>query len=148
MELTYKIEDMIEGKEALSIIVKECWDEVDQMNTECDVDPDWEQYEQMNNAGMIRYYTVYDGDELVGFAIFIISLSLHVKGKYIASSDVIYLKKPYRGKGAEFINLIQEDLREQKVQRFSINIKKWVDTGNLAPAIECEHCENVLQRSL
>lgn len=148
MELIYKIEDIIESKDALYKIGKECWDEVDQMSKEAPFDPDWDQYEQMNNAGMVRYYTAYDGNKLIGFGIFVISLSLHSKGMYIASSDCVYLKKPYRGKGAEFINLIQQDLREQKVKRFSLNIKAWMDTGRLAPAIGCEHYENVLERSL
>lgn len=147
--IQYKIEDVIEGKEALQEIGQKCWDEVDQLNQTFLFDPDWEKYQQANDQGMIRYYTAYDGDTLIGFSLFIITPMLHCKGKFSAVSDCVYLEPEYRRKHfTDFTLLIQDDLKLEGVQLFTLHVKAWLDTGNLSERIGCTHQENVLQRSL
>ena len=147
--MEYLIEDIIAGKEALEVLANQCWDEVDQSNKVLDFDPDWASYAQLNKQGMIRYYGAYGDDhKQEGFAIFLISPSLHCKGKFMATSDSVYLTKGYRAHGTEFINLIIEDLRSEGVHWFSLHLKAWLDSGKLAKQIGCTHYENVLQRSL
>lgn len=147
--MIYKTEDMIKGKDRLMAIGTACWNEVDQLNKDFEFDPDWDRYSLLNDLGMVRYYTMYnDDEEFVGFCLMIINPCLHCKGKFVAVSDCIYIHPKYRKTGTEFINLIIEDLREEGVHIFSLHIKAWMDTGNLAPKIGCTHYENVLQRVL
>lgn len=147
----YSIENLMKDRSFLKKFGGECWEEVDQMGRAgFKFDPDWVEYERLEEAGMLRYYTMYDhsNKNKVGFAIFIIAKSLHCKGKFIANSDSIYIHPRYRGYGTEFLRLIMEDLRAEEIDWFSLHVKAGDDNGNLAHRIGCEHYENVLQRKL
>lgn len=140
---------MIQDKDYIESLAPEFYKEVDQRCSTLDLDIDWDQYINLNTSGMLRYYTVYTEDNVkVGFAVFLIGRSLHNKGKFMATSDVMYIKPGHRGCGAELINLIIDDLRNEGVHWFSVNIKAWLDSGKLGPAIGCELYEHVLQRGL
>lgn len=144
--INYSIEDIIDQKYNLLSIAEHCWDSVDQLKVKgFKFDPDWDQYAYLNSIGCVRYYVVKDDDKQVGFAIFLIGKSLHIKGKYIGSSDSIYIYPEYRGIGIEFINLIKKDLKEEGVSFFSINFKSNINTDKISQQIDCEFNEKVLE---
>lgn len=148
--MIYKIEDAVLDREYVDQAAKKCWDEVDQMKGHLEYELDWDSYAELNDLGMLRYYTVYtDQEEKVGFACFIISKSLHNKGKFIATSDCMYIEPVYRRCGSELLSLIIKDLSEQNVDWFSMNVKAWLDNqGKLGKSIGCTLQEYVYQRGL
>lgn len=63
-------------------------------------DPDWEQYEQLEAAGVLRPIGVFDGDRLIGFANYMLYTIPHFAGKRLASSESLWVDKDYRHTGA------------------------------------------------
>lgn len=147
--MKYVIEDILTKWDEVFSLAEEAWNEVDQMKVSRNLDPDRDLYTALNAQGMIRLYNMYTEDnELVGFAIYIINPSLHCKGEFDATSDVIYIKPEYRNTGKEFLQLIIDDLKEEGVTWFSLIVKAWLDNGKLAKAIHCDPYETTYQRSL
>jgi GNAT superfamily N-acetyltransferase len=148
--MQYMVEDLIEDREYVAAAGDACWREVDQMKGDLQYDLDWEIYTELNDKGQLRYYTVRtDEGRKVGFALFIISPSLHNKGHFVAGSDCMYIEKDYRGCGQELLSLAIDDLKLEGVSWFSFNVKSWLDkSGNLGKDLGCTLYENVYQRSL
>lgn len=146
--MQYKIEDLIDDWDEVLRMSELCFDEVDQMKQyDFQFELDYDQYVAMNEAGMLRYYTMYnDNDEKVGFAVFIIGKSLHCKGTFMAQSDGMYIEPEYRGEHfKEFIELIKVDLKSEGVHWFTYTVKSWMDSGKLGKAIDCELYEHTYQ---
>ena len=56
------------------------------------LNPDWEQYALLDQAGILRVFTARDNKELVGYCVLVmISKSIHHKDHTFASTDVIYM---------------------------------------------------------
>ncbi len=148
---------MIYGIERLTDILDEfvpftqkAWDEVSQLRDTFKLDPDIESYLLLDDAGMLRLYTMREGDDnlLVGYALYIIQPVLHCKGSFQAVSDVMYIEPEYRGNGYTLLNLVQEDLKKEGVKWFSFTVKAWLDSGKLAEKLGCKLYEKVYQKEL
>ena len=146
--MNYGVEDLMDSLDEVLKLSDECYDEVDQRRELFEFDPDIESYDKLNKSGMIRFYTMREECELVGFMIFIIQPALHIKGVFNASSDVMYIRKEHRGLGKTLLELVQEDLKEQGVKWFTFGVKSWLDDGKLGKAIGCKLYENIYQREL
>lgn len=149
MEYTYLSLNPLLDRVVIEELAKECWDEVDQAKGYMKFEIDWPVYDLLYKAGSLRYYKILNPEgEPVGFATFLINPHLHCKGEWIAVTDVMYIRPPYRGIGEEFLNLIMEDLKSQNVSWFIFNVKSWLDEGKLADKLGCTLYERSYQRKL
>jgi len=81
-------------------------------------DPDWDAYDRMAQAGMLRTITVRNDDELIGYIVFYIQPHLHYKSCLTAYEDVYYVKPEYR-KGRIGIKMFQ--YAEMALKRIGVN---------------------------
>jgi GNAT superfamily N-acetyltransferase len=81
-------------------------------------DPDWDAYDRMAAAGMLRTITVRNDKELIGYIAFMLQHNLHYKSCYTAYEDVYYIKPEYR-KGRIGIKMFQ--YAEQALKRIGVN---------------------------
>lgn len=72
------------------------WQEIEHLKGVRDFDPDWDAYETLELANLLRVFTVRAEGKLVGYYSCIISPSLHCKGLLQANAEVVYLHKDYR----------------------------------------------------
>ena len=74
---------------------------------------DWDSYIAASHIGLCRVVTVRDEGELVGYAVYSIGRNLRYKNRIEASSDGVFLEKPYRGKlSNELLNMADKFLSE------------------------------------
>ena len=67
------------------------------------LDPNYNFYEVANNRDLIRIYTARDDGKLVGYAIYIISLSNpHYMSMKTANSDIVFVHPDYRNGGVGY----------------------------------------------
>jgi GNAT superfamily N-acetyltransferase len=116
------------------------------------VSPDYGRYNYMEDRDALRYYTVRDAGELVGYCVFIISPHLHFTDMLCAQQDFIFLKKEYRGKGLgkSFIkwcddNLAQEDI---DVVIHHMKAKPGLDFGPLLESMGYSLMDKIYTRKL
>jgi len=97
------------------------------------LEPDYEAYQRIAKAGMLRCITVRNDKEMIGYIIFFISPHLHYKSCVTATEDIYFVRKEYR-KGRIGIKLFQyaeQVLRHCGVQRIVVNTKVHLDNTRL-----------------
>lgn len=76
-------------------------------------DPDLDAYVLLENAGMLRAYTVRERGEMKGYAVFFLRADIHYRSALYAACDIIYLDPALRGGmlAARFIMWCDEQLK-------------------------------------
>ena len=73
----------------------EQWQEVESHRTYA-VEPAWDAYADLQDAGHLIFLCAYDGHEVVGYAITILAPDLHYGCMLIAGNDAIFVKATAR----------------------------------------------------
>lgn len=60
------------------------------------LDPDWQQYAELEHADAFHIFTARDDDKLVGYSAFFLKPHIHYRGLMVAQNDVLYLHPDYR----------------------------------------------------
>lgn len=76
-------------KELLPVILRE-WDDISSYSQDCECEPDWASYFELEKAGRLRTLVVRNHGKIVGYSIFIIFRNLHC-GLREAISDTFYV---------------------------------------------------------
>ena len=94
------------------------WLEIEHRKDIREFDPDWEAYETLEEAGILKVFTVRFEGKLVGYYSCIVSPSLHSKGLLQATIDAIYLHPDYRKGlvGYKLIKFAEKCLKEDGVK--------------------------------
>ncbi len=106
-----KISDILE--ELKPILVKH-WEELANNKDVRPLDPDYDTYLALNEAGFIRIFTARDdSNKLAGYFCFVIAKNLHYKTWIHANVDVYYIAPEYRnlGAGTEMVGKVEEWLK-------------------------------------
>ena len=117
--ITYQIEKYSDVVPELAVLYPEHYEELGSpVATAYNLDPDWDQYIKLEEAGVVKVVTCRSEGELVGYMIFMVSPGLHVKSCLTAYEDIYFLRKQYR-KGRIGIKLFQ--FAEQYLKSLNVN---------------------------
>ena len=114
------------------------------------LDPDYDAYRRIGEAGMLRCITCRNDGELIGYAVFIVSPHLHYKSCKTAVEDIYYVKKEYR-KGRIGIRLFQyaeNALKRIGVQRIVMHTKVHLDNSRLFEYLGYKQTDKVFTKML
>ena len=97
------------------------------------LDPDYEAYSRLWDAGMLRCITVRAGQELIGYVIFVVQPHLHYKACKTAFEDVYFLRKDHRKGtvGVRMFKYAEKVLRSIGVNRIIMHTKVHMDNSKL-----------------
>lgn len=86
------------------------------------VDPDYERYTAVEEAGLLRCFTLREEGELKGFASCYLETQIHHSSHFRAAVDTIYIEPEARigMTGPRFLHKIEEELRAEGVKSISI----------------------------
>lgn len=102
-QLTWKLQQKLVN------LLQEHWLEVAKHKDIMVLDPDWEKYRMLQDAGTLFALVLYLGDQPVGYSANIIDTHLHYSGLTAASNDVLYVHPDHRGTQA--LRLMNETKR-------------------------------------
>lgn len=85
--------------------------------------PDYEMYLKMDEAGIIKSYSVRENGVMIGYAVFFIKRNLHYKKSIQAQQDIVFIKSDKRGCGLFFIKWCDEQLKREGIQVVYHHIK-------------------------
>lgn len=98
------------------------------------LDPDFEKYEAMENAGAVRTFTARDEEKnIIGYAVFFVRHNLHYKTSFQAYQDILFIHPERRGFGFKFIKWCDEQLKDEGVQVVYHHVKT---AHNFGPVLE------------
>lgn len=137
---------MDEGRPLFS----EHWKEIARNRELINLDPDWDRYIQMDEAGLLQVATVRDEDALIGYSIDIITPHMHYKNDLFAMNDVLYVRPEYRGKGAgvRLIKYSMEKMKERGVSVVHMHMKLSNDFGPLMERLGYNEIERIYEKVL
>jgi len=117
--ITYQEEKYSEVIPELALIYPEHYEELESfVSGGYALDLDWDQYKNLDNAGLIQLITCRKDKELIGYILYIVSRHLHVKSCLTAYEDIYFLRKQHR-KGRTGIKMFQ--FAEQHLKNLSVN---------------------------
>jgi len=112
------------------------------------LNPDYDTYKRLCDAGMIKIITARDDDKLIGYCVCIIKYHLHYKDSLTALNDIFYIAKEYR-KGLIGVKLFiktEEILKKYGVQRVAMNTKTHHDVGVIFDRLGYKETERVFTK--
>lgn len=94
------------------------WLEIEHEKDIREFNPDWDAYEALEQAGILKVFTVRSDEELVGYYSCVVSSSLHCRGLLQATVDAIYLHPNHRKGliGYRLIKFAEKCLKEDNVK--------------------------------
>jgi GNAT superfamily N-acetyltransferase len=142
-----KFSDMMnEGKP----LFRKHWEEIARNKEIVPLDPDWEKYLRMEDAGFLHVATVRDGGKLIGYCIDIVSSHLHYRHDLFSINDVIYVEPDYRGKGVgvRLIKFSLAGLMQIGVSVAHMHMKLDHDFGALMERLGYHEIERIYEKVL
>jgi len=115
-----------------------------------DLNPDYDAYRRLNEAGMLRCIICRHYDKVIGYILFIVNNHIHYKSCKTAIEDNYFLKKAYR-KGRIGIKLFQyaeQVLKGCGVNRIIVSTKVDSDNSRLFEYLGYEHTDKKFTKML
>ena len=135
--------------DALQPMLSRHWSEIAHYD-DIALDPDRQRYEIAEASGALRCYVAMLGDEIAGYAAYVVGPSMHYAGSLQAVQDVLYLSPEYRnaGIGRALIDECDNRLRAEGVQVVYQHVKLAHDFGPLLASLGYEAVETIHARRL
>lgn len=113
-------------------IVFQHWEEIARNKHIMVLNPDIERYQAIEDAGALLALFAYDGDEIIGYSVTVVSAHLHYINLGMAQNDVLYLLPRYRGASGVGIRLIRETERVARTLGADLMVWHAKDKSSLA----------------
>jgi len=143
--------------ENLSDVIDECadviynhWEDIALNKDTIALDPDWDAYKKLSDAGVLLIVTSRYNKQLVGYSVYLIGESLHYKGLKIAESDIFWLDKEYRKgmTGIKMMKFAEKALKDVDVDRVMSKIKIHKDVSPVFERLGYTAIEKIYSKGL
>lgn len=123
--LIFAVEAFSKVRPEIEILMVEHWNEVASLAKQAPLDPAWEVYEKVDEAGLLRVITAREGGELAGYVVMMLSPALHYKSVLTANDTAHFLKKSHRKglAGARLLKAAENSMREEGVHMLRFHTK-------------------------
>lgn len=113
-------------------------------------EPNYEAYQQLASAGLLRTITCRANGELIGYIVFYITPHLHYKSCITATEDVYFVKKEYRrGRvGIKLFQYAEQVLKDRGVNRIVMHTKVHLDNSRLFEYLGYHQTDKIFTKML
>lgn len=131
--ITYQVELLATARPDAEALFGLHWEEVAQFKEVQELDPDWEQYDLLEQKGRLWIMTARDDGKLVGYIAMLLGRHLHYRKLLTAVDDLHFVHPDYRKglTGYRLIALTVKAMREKGVQFIAFRTKAASDHGAL-----------------
>lgn len=146
--MKFAIEKFKDILDELKPLFEEHYIEIARHKDKIKLNPDYEKYFEMENAGIFHIITAREEKELVGYCFNFVLPNFHFKDCLMASNDVIFIRKIFRkgNNGSDFLNYIENILENMGVIKSTIATKLEHDFGNLLKKREYTPIETIYEK--
>lgn len=123
--MRYQQEFLVTCELEAQSLIEMHWEDIALNKDRIKLNPDWERYHALEEAGAFKIFTARSDDKLVGYFAVLVDYNPHYKDHLFAVNDVIYLHPDYRKGlvGLKLIKFAEECLKEDGVSVLTINTK-------------------------
>ena len=125
-DVTIAVETYDQIIDDLKPLLTEHWRELALYQDEIPLDPDYDGYKRICDAGVTMVTSVRVAGALVGYAVYVLQPHMHYRGHRWAVSDLFWLHPDHRsmGLGNALFAFIEDALRERGVDVMHTTFKK------------------------
>lgn len=137
IQLTAQVEAFAAIRQEILPLLHRHWQEIALDQNRVKLDPDWQRYERMDDAGQLSIVTMRAAGELVGYCVMMISPELHYRSTLGARMDIFWLAPEMRGRmgGVKLFRAVEAELKRRGVKRAYMGSKLHKDSSRLFEAM-------------
>ncbi len=123
--IKYQQEFLLTARPDAQRLLEAHWEEIALNKGKIALNPDWDAYEALEEAGKLLIFTAREDNKLIGYFVVLVGVNLHYKDHVFATNDILYLDKDYRkGRiGLKLIKFAEKCLKDDGVSVLTINTK-------------------------
>lgn len=136
----------------LSDLTFEAWQELESNKEQFPYSPDWERYQRMEDKDGLRFFSLRDDENLIGYASIVVSQDEHRSGVLMGYFNDVFVTKPKRGHAAFLVRCVEKTLSGIGVQRIQaaqkLNLQATNTAGEFFKLLDYQPYELVLSKVL
>lgn len=148
--ITYRQESLVTTKADIIPLLEKHWEEVALNKEKIKLNPDWDAYANLEDAGILKIFTARDDRKLVGYFVVFVKSHIHYKDHLFCYNDVIFVDEEYR-KGftsPRLIKFAEKCLKADGVEVMIVNTKRHKPFDSLLVWLGYKHIENLYSKVL
>jgi GNAT superfamily N-acetyltransferase len=148
--ITYQQESLVTTKEDARPLLEKHWEEIALNKDTIKLNPDWDAYADLEDAGILKIFTARFDGNLIGYFVVFVRSHIHYKDNLFAYNDILYLDKDYRKgfTGAKLMKFAEKCLKEDGVSVLVVNTKRHKPFDVLLSWLGYRHIENIYSKVL
>jgi len=148
--ITYQQESLVTTKEDARPLLEKHWEEIALNKDTIKLNPDWDAYADLEDAGILKIFTARLDGKLIGYFVTFVRSHIHYKDHLFAYNDILYLDKDYRKgfTGSKLMKFAEKCLKEDGVTVLVVNTKRHKPFDVLLKWLGYKHIENIYSKVL
>jgi len=148
--ISYQQESLVTTKEDARPLLEKHWEEIALNKDTIKLNPDWDAYAELEDAGVLKIFTARLDGQLIGYFVVFVKEHLHYKDHLFAYNDILFLTKEYRKgfTGAKLMKFAEKCLKEDGVSVVIVNTKRHKPFDVLLNWLGYKHIENIYSKVL
>jgi len=148
--ITYQQESLVTTKEDARPLLEKHWEEIALNKDTIKLNPDWDAYADLEDAGILKIFTARSDGNLIGYFVVFVRSHIHYKDNLFAYNDILYLDRDYRKgfTGAKLMKFAEKCLKEDGVSVLVVNTKRHKPFDVLLSWLGYKHIENIYSKVL
>lgn len=144
-QITYQEELYNDVVDEIQPLITQHWLEIANNKDRIVLNPDYEKYKLLNQAGILKIFTVRDFGRLIGYFIVICQQHMHYSDHVYAMNDIIYIDPDYRGSTIAYklLRSVEKRLKQDGVSVLMINMKVHAPFDRLLESLKFSNTERV-----
>jgi GNAT superfamily N-acetyltransferase len=144
-KITYQEELYDAVVDEIQPLIHAHWEEIASAKDKIKLNPDYSMYKSLNDARVLRIFTVRNEGKLIGYFIVICNPHMHYSDHVYAMNDIIYIDPEYRGSTIAFklLRSVEKRLKQDGVSVLMINMKVHAPFDRLLEKLEFKNTERV-----
>ena len=146
--ITYAKEKWVDIVDDCIPLFQRHWEEIALNKDKVKLAINFEAYQKLCDADILKAYTARDGEKIVGYHIFLVTPHLHYMNDLFAVADVLFVAPEYRGKmaGLKLIKFSEQQLKADGVAVIVQNTKLAHDFGPILERLGYSQSERIFTK--
>jgi len=148
--ITYQQESLVTVKADIIPLLEKHWEEVALNKEKIKLNPDWDAYANLEDAGVLKIFTARADGKLIGYFVVFVKSHIHYKDHLFCYNDLIFIDEEYR-KGftsSRLIKFAEKCLKADGVEVMIVNTKMHKPFDSLLVWLGYKHIENLYSKVL
>lgn len=143
--IEYGVERLAECLEEIKPLLLDHYKEVAMYQDSIELNPDYDKYLSMDEAGLLHVVTARDDSRLVGYFISFVLPHIHYKDHKYAANDILFLDKEYRNAkaGVGLFSYAEDRLKEEGVSVMTIHMKTALPFDSICEGLGYDYAERI-----